>query len=618
MADRIGTEIAGYRIESLIARGGMGEVYLAAQAFPERKVALKLLPHDLASDPVFRERFIRESNAAASLEHPNIVPVYGAGESDGELWIAMRFVDGEDLRSLLEQEARLRADRALSICSQVADALEQAHEHGLVHRDVKPGNILVGKGDRAYLTDFGLIRPFELETSLTKTGQLMGTVDYVAPEQIRGQAVDGRVDVYSLGCVLFECLTGEPPFRRDTEVATLYAHLEDPPPVPSAKVEPTPSGLDEVVATAMAKAPEERFATAGELGTALRASTDTPLGRVVTEQPQLYRRKAWIAAGAFLLLVAGTLVALWAARGNSPAPMAAAPPAAVARIDNNSGSVTTTAHDRHWGWHLAAAEGAVWQTGPEGLIKRDESTGEVEKIFQLDGQTHTVAAGFGSIWVTVVSAPNRATLVQVAPATDAVVGSLEVDPSGGGNNDIVWVAVGKDAVWVFNGNGDLWKIDPLSNHVLFVKHHVAAEGGGLAVGDGSVWVSDILRDEVVQLNESDGTELSTIPMTAEPDWLAFVGHAVWAQSFGTGTITPIDASNLRAGASLAAPNGQTNEAAGLGGLWIAADGVVSVVDPVTRESLEIPIGFPASSVAIDERTGAIWALHRPVVWAPGP
>jgi serine/threonine-protein kinase len=252
MADRIGTEIAGFRIESLIARGGMGELYLATQSFPERKVALKLLPQDLAKDPAFRERFVRESHAAASLEHPNIVPVYGAGEFEGELWISMRYVEGEDLRGLLDRQGALHSERAAGICAQVADALQEAHEHGLVHRDVKPSNILISRGDRAYLTDFGLIRRTNLETDLTKTGQFMGTVDYVAPEQIRGGDVDGRADVYSLGCVLHECLMGEPPFHRDTEVATLFAHLEDPPPKPSAKRPELPAAFDYIVAKSMA------------------------------------------------------------------------------------------------------------------------------------------------------------------------------------------------------------------------------------------------------------------------------------------------------------------------------------------------------------------------------
>ncbi|MDP9299763.1 MAG: serine/threonine protein kinase [Actinomycetota bacterium] len=201
MVDRIGTEIASYRIESLIARGGMGEVYLATQSFPERKVALKLLPPELATDAAFRERFIRESNAAASVEHPNIVPVYGAGESSGELYIAMRYVEREDLRSLLDREGPLAPERAVRICSQIAEALEEAHEHGLVHRDVKPGNILVSKGDRAYLTDFGLIRRSKLETDLTKTGQFMGTVDYVPPSRSKARrSTDGRTSIRSDVC----------------------------------------------------------------------------------------------------------------------------------------------------------------------------------------------------------------------------------------------------------------------------------------------------------------------------------------------------------------------------------------------------------------------------------
>ena len=230
-----GREIAGFRIESEIGRGGMGVVYLATQSFPERKVALKLLSPDLASDPAFRERFVHESNAAASTEHPNIVPVYGAGEADGQLYLAMRFIEGTDLGSLLSTEGALAPDRAARICAEIADALEAAHERGLIHRDVKPGNILLDSRDRAYLTDFGLIRRTQLHTDITKTGQFMGTVDYCAPEQIKGGEIDGRADVYSLGCVLYECLTGAPPFRRDTEVATIYAHLEEDVPKASSK-----------------------------------------------------------------------------------------------------------------------------------------------------------------------------------------------------------------------------------------------------------------------------------------------------------------------------------------------------------------------------------------------
>src|SRR5436190_5823266 len=194
---RIGTELAGYRIESLLGRGGMSVVYLAEQEFPKRKVALKLLAPELAEDEAFRERFIRESNAAASIDDPNIVPIYGAGEADGVLYIAMRYVEGTDLRRVLDQEGPLAPERAVSIVSQAASALDAAHERGLVHRDVKPGNLLLttrssGSGplDHVYVSDFGLIKRRGAGTDLTRSGQIMGSVDYIAPEQILGKAVD--------------------------------------------------------------------------------------------------------------------------------------------------------------------------------------------------------------------------------------------------------------------------------------------------------------------------------------------------------------------------------------------------------------------------------------------
>ena len=276
MASRIGTQIAGYRIESRISGGGMGEVYLAEQDAPRRKVALKLLSPELSEDAGFRERFARESEAAASIDHPNVIPIYASGEADGTLFIAMRYVEGTDLRTLLAEQGPLAPYRAVHICAQIADALEGAHEQGLIHRDVKPANILVGRADHAYLSDFGLIRRSEVSTAITKTGQFMGTIDYVAPEQIKGQAVDGRADVYSLGCVLYECLTGEPPFRRETEVATLYAHLEDPPPKPSAKRPSVRSALDDPVIKAMAKSPNDRFDTSNKFADAAHESLRSP------------------------------------------------------------------------------------------------------------------------------------------------------------------------------------------------------------------------------------------------------------------------------------------------------------------------------------------------------
>ena len=198
-----------------------------------RKVALKLLVPELAESDRFRERFLRESQIAASLDHPHIVPIYAAGEADGQLYLAMRYVEGYDLRQLIAREAPLDPDRALRLVEQVGDALDAAHERGLIHRDVKPGNVLIaGRSGRehCYLTDFGLTKQTSSISGLTGTGELVGTVEYVSPEQIRGEPVDGRADEYSLGCVLYECLTGERPFARETEVATLWAHVHEPPP----------------------------------------------------------------------------------------------------------------------------------------------------------------------------------------------------------------------------------------------------------------------------------------------------------------------------------------------------------------------------------------------------
>jgi serine/threonine protein kinase len=208
----------------------MGEVYLARDTRLGRPVALKVLPERFALDERFRERLLRESRLAASLDHPNVVPVYDAGEADGRLFIAMRYVDGVDLKALLRDAAPLAPERVMNIADQLAEALDAAHQRGLVHRDVKPGNVLLAQqGDRdyAYLADFGLTQT--PATAGPADGQFMGTVDYVAPEQIRGDVVDGRADQYALGCLLFECLTGSLPFRDRSEVAAIFAHLEEPP-----------------------------------------------------------------------------------------------------------------------------------------------------------------------------------------------------------------------------------------------------------------------------------------------------------------------------------------------------------------------------------------------------
>jgi serine/threonine-protein kinase len=271
---RIGLEFAGHRIEQVVGRGGVSVVYLAEHLRLGRKVALKVLAPHLAEDEAFRERFIRESRMAAALDHPNIVTVYDAGEVEENLYISMRYVDGSDLGRLLRTEGALETSRVILLLSQVASALDAAHGQGLVHRDVKPANVLVeshGGLERAYLADFGISKRTTTGSGLTRTGQFVGTVDYVAPEQITGEPIDGRTDVYSLGCVLFQCVAGRVPFPGDTEVATIYRQLHDGPPTLDGVLE-APEGIDDVIGRALSKSKEDRYATCGSLIEAARTS----------------------------------------------------------------------------------------------------------------------------------------------------------------------------------------------------------------------------------------------------------------------------------------------------------------------------------------------------------
>src|SRR3954463_4593010 len=265
--------VPGYSVEALIGRGGMGEVYRATDERLGRPVALKVLADGVASDDRSRARLLEESRRAASLDHPNVVPVYEAGQADGRLFLAMRYVAGIDLKALLRREGALAPERAIAVAAQVADALDAAHRRGLVHRDVKPSNVLLDHADgreHAYLADFGLTR--SMSDRSAPDGQFMGTVAYVAPEQIRGDAVDGRTDQYGLGCLLFECLTGTVPYRSASGVGALFAHLEEPIPLVGERRVELPAELDEVFARALAKEPGDRFDTCSDLVEAARGA----------------------------------------------------------------------------------------------------------------------------------------------------------------------------------------------------------------------------------------------------------------------------------------------------------------------------------------------------------
>jgi serine/threonine protein kinase len=269
-----GSTFAGYEVDSVVGAGGIGILYRARQVRLDRPVALKLVEPDVARDPVIRERLRREARMVAALEHPNVVPLYAAGEEDGTVYIVTRWVEGTELGSLIQAEGPLEPARAARTAAQIASALEMAHAKGLVHRDVKPSNVILTPEDHVYLTDFGLAKRAGTAVGLTRVDQMLGTVDYVAPEGIEGSEPDARGDVYSLGCVLFEMLTGAPPFAdQGGGMAKMWAQVNAEVPSVREQRPEVPPQLEEVMRRAMSKAPEER-PTAAAFRAALLAAAD--------------------------------------------------------------------------------------------------------------------------------------------------------------------------------------------------------------------------------------------------------------------------------------------------------------------------------------------------------
>jgi serine/threonine-protein kinase len=379
-----GSEIAGCRIEGVAGRGGMGVVYRATQLGLGRAVAIKVIAADRARDPGLRSRFALEARLAAAIDHPNLVPVHAAGEEGGRLYLVMRYVDGTDLHGELKRHGRLECGRAARVVAQVAAGLDAAHAAGLVHRDVKPANVLLS-GDHAYLGDFGLSRLSSSDSRFTESGAWVGTVDYMSPEHLRGEACDARSDVYALGCVLYAALTGDAPFRRDTVPATMSAHLHEEPPSVSLRA-PVPRAFDAVVARALAKAPEDRYPSAGDLG---RAALAAAAGEHVTEEERTVATGAAAPADAPTAAMA-TSVLPRTARGPSAPPVDAwEPPAHAPALKRH------VAWPRRAGLALLAGAAAtatvaailLVQAGPE--LASSETTGPL-----TEGDVRSAVEGF--------------------------------------------------------------------------------------------------------------------------------------------------------------------------------------------------------------------------------
>ena len=374
---RIGTVIAGYRIDARIGRGGMGVVYRAHHLQLERQAALKLIAPDLAESSGFRERFTREARIAAALAHPNIVTIYDAGEVDGTLYLAMQYVEGSDLAAMLAGDGRLKPYRAIDVCRQVAGALDAAHASGLIHRDVKPANVLISGRD-AFLTDFGLGKRIEgADAPITHAGDVVGTIHYVAPEQIEGTPVTPQTDVYSLGCVLYHCLTGELPFARENDVAVIYAHLSEPPP---RLPDDLPAGLNDVLAKALEKAPERRYASCGAFMAAARAVLDAagPLSETASPKSEVRAAIAEIrAARKSRVLLAGL----------DASTRAIARVALGGRVDLHEAPTVDAARDARADLVIVASAEAV------GALRADPAT-RASKLLQVveEGETESPAA----------------------------------------------------------------------------------------------------------------------------------------------------------------------------------------------------------------------------------
>jgi streptogramin lyase len=525
----IGSEFVGYRLDELVGRGGMGVVYRASDLRLKRTVALKLMAPELALDERFRERFARESELAMSLEHPNVVPIHDAGEANGRLYLAMRFVEGTDLKALLRGTGALAPARALAIVSRIGNALDAAHSRGLVHRDVKPSNVLLDADEHVYLADFGLTRRLGDQGLGSSDGRSLGTPAYLAPEQIEGAEVDHRADIYSLGCLLYECLTGEAPFERGSRLAVAWAHLEEEPPSLGARNPALPAAIDAVIAKAMAKEPGDRYGSCAELTAAAREALDL--------QPAGHRRRRLVLAGVVAAALAGVAVLASAfvdRSGETAAPASKVRANTILRIDpatnaidevievgkdpfftasggntvwvyNHGGrsisevdaasskvqattAIGTEPNEGGWPMIAADAEGA-WLIGHrpgtrpvQSVLTKIRSGGAGIREFPLDVHAKGVAVTEGAVWVPAWDPARSDVLLRIDRDTGKVA-RTQIP----GFGQVETIAAGGGAIWILDSNAELFRIDPRSGRVTG-RRDLGECAAPPVFGFGSLWI----------------------------------------------------------------------------------------------------------------------------------
>ncbi|HEX4345001.1 MAG TPA: protein kinase [Solirubrobacteraceae bacterium] len=655
-----GDVFVNHRIEGLAGRGGMGVVYRATDLDLDRIVALKVIAPALADDPDFRARFVAESKAAASIEHPHVIPLYYAGERGGVLFIVMRYVDGPDLRALVRAQGSLDPERAALIVSQIGGALDAAHAHGLVHRDVKPANVLLGEGDHAYLTDFGLTKREASTGGVSRAGGWVGTLGFVAPEQIRGERVDARTDVYALGCVLVHALSGGAPYLRDSDEATLWAHLNAPPPT-----DRVPPEFAAVVERALSKDPADRYPSAGDLGRAALAAAGRsgatgpernvargeaapegtpqtlPTARVsmpshegeTHASPDPTRgagpglgetavtgkvadggglrglaRRALVLLAA-LVVVAGVLAAVLLSGGGADKPASAdrtttapAPASGVSKVDPQIAIAT-----RPNG--ITISHGLLWVlSGSDGkIVVANATTGNPVKRIGIGVGGTGVAAGFGSIWS-----------VKALRSTLTRIGAKSLDRTGAATTlsfqgQAFSIATGEGAVWVGLRNKPrdpsqletVDRIDPGGPG----QQAIPITGGmqDMAVGEGAVWVTNSFRDSVVRIDAKDVTSTRVIAVGRKPNGIAVGQHAVWVADGDDDALTRINPHTFQT-RKIRLGFAPTRVAVGGGSVWVTSEAANQLirVDP-KRLKVRERIRTGSRPYAIDVTNGhALW------------
>jgi ABC-type branched-subunit amino acid transport system substrate-binding protein len=585
-----GSVFAGLMVEALVASGGMGSVYRASDPTLHRAVALKVIAPALADDARFRERFLREARLAASLEHPAIVPVYAAGDSDGRLYLAMRFMGGGSVADLLDRSGSLNLSDTVRLLDGVAHALDAAHRAGLVHRDVKPGNILL-QGDRGYVADFGLAVTEELDDVRSSAAglALSGTTAYLAPELIEGDHATGASDQYALACLAFECLTGRLPFAAGNELAVVYAHLQQPPPSAVALRPELPSTVDAVLARALAKQPRDRFGSCGDFIEALR-STRSVAGESPPAAPDhVHRRRGRligvVAAAGVAAAVAATVLMYG---GGAARPLAGD---GIAVLDGAGGhQALTIGVGRDPLAIVSDGQRNVWVVNADDrtisrLDTRPRST--VGPPFALEDATPSgLAYGEGALWVSTGSAADAidfgtitSAVVRVDPVTDQPGNPIKLKPSTaavGFHHSGSQIAAGGGSVWVIDAASEVERIDPATDQPQVIPDDGYA-ASAIAFGDGAVWVL--------------GEQVST---AGSPK-----GPFVWR--IDPRTHAPSDRIEMQV-------SGASELTVGAGSVWVASpwDGRVVRIQPgaqVRTQTIDAP---GATAVRYDDAGRAVW------------